>query len=51
MISQLFIAALDIIVELPDILFISIAEDQNWIFDGVHHHYQTMPYSIIWFPK
>ena len=42
-------AALDLIVELPDILFISIAEDENWIFDD--HHYLTMPYFVIWFPK
>ena len=42
------IVALDIIVELPDILFDSMGDDPNLIFDGQNQHYSIEAYFVRW---
>ena len=42
------VAALDMIVELHDVLFDSIGDDQNLIFDGHDQHHPIKAYLVIW---
>ena len=44
----LVMVAKDMIVELPDILFDSVGEDKNLIFDGQDHHYPIKAHLVIW---
>ena len=41
------IVASDIIVELTDILFDSIGDDQNLIFDGQDQHHRNWAHLVI----